>query len=391
MQGKIAARDLLENGHSVFLADLYDNGIEKILKYPKTKFGFIDLRSTAKTVALIKKVKPSVVINCAEGDWNLNVYKACLEAGVHVIDLGSEIPMTKKQLAMSPYFRSAGLIAITGCGSTPGVNNIVLHYIHELFDQLDSVEAGFVWDSNIKEFVVPFSIMSIVEEFTDPAPYIEDGEWYEKKPMDTIEVRDFREIGKQKIFLVRHPETYTFLLYNQNDGLKNVRYYAGFPDHSFNKIVEFIKSGQASDEDVQIVDGKEMTSLEKLSLSLRNLPFPPGYTEKENLWVKVKGLKKGSLEPMEVLVETIVDTLPGWEDAGCNIDTGMPASIIAQMIKDGRITARGSHAPGPAVPTKEFFRELRTRGMKVYQDGKIINDDATTDRRFIVPSTSTVS
>jgi lysine 6-dehydrogenase len=372
MQGKIAARDLLENGHSVVLADLFEDGARKIQeKFPEVPFERIDLMDVSATIELIKKVSPSVVINCAEGDWNLNVYKACLEAGVHVIDLGSDIPMTKEQLAMSPYFHAANLIAITGCGSTPGINNVALHHAHTFFDRLDSIEAGFVWDSNIKEFVVPFSIMSIVEEFTDPAPCIEDGEWYSKTPLDTVEEREFKEIGKQKIFLVRHPETYTFFLYNQNDGLKNVHYYAGFPDHSFNKIVEFIKTGQADDEKVIVVDGKETTALEQLSLSLRNQPFPPGYTEQENLWVKVTGIKDG--EPKEMLMETIVYTLPEWEDAGCNIDTGMPASIIAQMIKDGRITARGSHAPGPVVPVQEFFKELRKRKMDVYQDGVIIN------------------
>ena len=99
--------------------------------------------------------------------------------------------------------------------------------------------------------------------------------------------------------------------------------------------------------------------------------MPEGYTEKENLWVHVWGKKNG--KPQEILMECIVKTLPGWEDAGCNIDTGMPASIMAQMVKDSRITARGSFPPGLVVPTEEFFRELRTRGMKVYQNGKIIN------------------
>lgn len=72
-------------------------------------------------------------------------------------------------------------------------------------------------------------------------------------------------------------------------------------------------------------------------------------------------------------MECIVNPLPGWEDAGCNIDTGMPASIIAQMIKDGRIEKRGSFAPGPVVPCKEFFKELRKRKMIVYQNGRVIN------------------
>jgi lysine 6-dehydrogenase len=376
MQGKIVARDLIENGHGVFLADLYDDGAKKVQgRFPDKDIPFerVDLMDLGQTTELIRKVNPVVVVNCAEGDCNFLVYKACLDVKVHVIDLGSDIPMTKEQLAMGPYFHEIDRIAITGCGSTPGINNVALHHAHSQFDRLERVEAGFVWDSNIKEFVVPFSIMSIIEEFTDPAPYIEDGEWFTANPLDTIEEREFREIGKQKIFLVRHPETFTFFIYNQNDGLQDVRYYAGFPDHSFDKIAGFIKSGQADDEKTIIVDGKETTALEQLSLSLRNLPFPPGYKEKENLWVRVWGSKDG--ESKQMLIETVVDTMPGWEDAGCNIDTGMPASIIAQMIKDGRITARGSHAPGPVVPVKEFFKEIRRRGMVVYQDGIAINNE----------------
>ena len=109
MQGKIAARDLLECGHSVFLADLKNRDVEKILKYPKTEFALVDLRDISATTDLIKKVKPSVVLNCAEGDWNLNVYKSCLETQNHVLDLGSEIPMTNEQLAMHSEFEKRGL------------------------------------------------------------------------------------------------------------------------------------------------------------------------------------------------------------------------------------------------------------------------------------------
>jgi len=372
MQGRIAARDLLEHGKLIVIADMQRESAARFFeKYPQVPFELVNLESINDTVDLIKKVKPKVVVNCAEADWDLNVYKAALEAGVHVIDLGSTISMTKKQLAMGPFFKLEGLTAITGCGSTPGINNVALHYAHAQLDRLHDIEAGFVWDSNIKEFVVPFSIMSVIYEFTESAPYIESNQWKKATPLETVEEREFREIGRQKVFLVRHPETFTFYLYNMNDGVKNMKYYAGFPDHSFNKIVEFIKSGQGDDETEITVDGKVMTPLKKLSWDLRTSTFPPGYTEKENLWVKANGIKDG--KPKEIMMETIVDTLPGWEDAGCNIDTGMPASIIAQMILDGRILKRGSFAPGPVVPTQEFFKELRARQMVVYCNGEVIN------------------
>ena len=371
MQGKIVARDLLEKGNSVLLADLYKESAEKLLNtYPKAHFEFLDLEHIRPTVELIKKAQPKVVINCAEAEVNLNVYKSCLKTKNHVIDLGSEIPMTKEQLDMDKDFRKNDLIAITGCGSTPGINNVLLHHAHQLFDTLDTVEVGFAWDSNIKKFVVPFSIGSIIYEFTLPAPILVDGKTVYKVPLENIEEREFKGIGKQKCFFVAHPETYTFYKYNKKDGLKNMRFYAGFPDHSIDTILTFINTGLASEKPV-VVYGEKIEPLEMLNQVLKKLPKPEGYTEKENLWVKIWGTKDG--KPKEMLMECIIDTLPGWEDAGCNIDTGIPASIMAQMIADGRITARGSYPPGPVVPTAEFFKELRKWKMDVYQDGEIIN------------------
>ncbi|MBU4422109.1 saccharopine dehydrogenase NADP-binding domain-containing protein [Candidatus Parcubacteria bacterium] len=290
MQGKIVAKDLLSNKHSVFLADLYKNGLENFLKNKNVGFDFIDLRNIKKTIKLIKKIDPEVIINCAEGDWNVNVYKAALKAKKHVIDLGSEIPMTEEQIKMDPLFKKAGLVAITGCGSTPGVNNILLHYAHLLLDSLNTVEAGFAWDSNIKKFVVPFSIQSIIEEFTDPAPIIENGKWIKKVPLLNIEKRKFRKIGEQDCFFVRHPETFTFDYYNKKDGLKNVRFYAGFPKHSSDVIRSFIDAGLGSKKEVEI-EGKKMKPIDMLSQSLRGLGYPKGYKEWENLWVNVWGKK----------------------------------------------------------------------------------------------------
>ncbi len=372
MQGKIVVRDLLENGYTVHLADLYKEGSEKLLSaYPKkTDFDFIDLRDMRGTKNLIRRVDPSVVINCAEGDWNLNVFRACLDTKKHVMDLGSDIPMTKEQIAMGPFFKEEDITAITGCGSTPGINNILLHHAHELFDTIHTIEVGFAWDSNIKKFVVPFSIQSIVEEFTDPAPVIENGEWIEKIPLQSVVEREFRGIGKQQCFFVRHPETYTFYLYYQNEGLKNLRFYAGFPEHSFDTIHTFIETGVASREPLEI-EGKKIVPIDVLTQTLRNLITPAGYKEKENLWVLVQGIKGG--EEKEILMECIVDTLPGWEDAGCNIDTGFPASIMAQMLKAGDINARGSFVPGFIVPKEKFFKELRKKQMAVYQNGQVIN------------------
>ena len=48
------------------------------------------------------------------------------------------------------------------------------------------------------------------------------------------------------------------------------------------------------------------------------------------------------------------------------LDTGVPPSIIAQMIARGEIIKTGAMEPGFCVDPEKFFDELKKRGMHVY-------------------------
>ena len=371
MQGRIVSKDLLENGYSVLLCGRDEKRLKKIRqRYKKTLFQYFEARDIYKATNIIKKSGAKIVVNCMEGDWNLNALKACIIANAHCLDLGSEIWMTKKQIAMNKLLKEKGLISITGCGSVPGVGNVMLNYASKKFDKIDTIEVGFAWDSNIKKFVVPFSIQSIIEEFTDKASVLKNNKWVKEIPLESIRENYHREIGKEKEFFTRHPEPYTFYHYFKNMGLKNIRFYGGFPEHSFEKINAMIELGLGSWKKINF-HGIKVAPVEFLTEVLKDIKYPEGYKEKENLWVKIFGRKNG--KPKKILMECIVPTLKGWEDAGCNIDTGMPASIMAQMIKEGIISERGSFAPEAVVPPELFFKELRKRKMIVIENGKVIN------------------
>lgn len=370
-QGRIVLRDLLKRGYSVYASDLYNTRISKLIKSnPRAKFTAVDLRDIDTTINIIEKSRAEVVINCAEGDWNMNVYNACLQTQTHCVDLGSRIDMTKAQLAMDRVFRRAGLTAITGCGSVPGIGNVMLRYAARKFDALDTVHIGFSWDSNIKKFVVPFSMESIFEEFTIPAPYVANGSWRKKQPMDTRQNRYFRAIGYQEVFLSDHSETLTFHHYFRRQGLKNIKFFAGFPEHSVRTIRTLIDLGFNDDRPLRINNADVRPSDFVVQL-LKRQKTPRGYREWENLWVEVSG-RKGR-KRKTILMECIVPTLPDWEDAGCNIDTAFPAVIMAVMIRDGVIGKRGSFAPEAVVPVKDFFKALKKRKMQVYENGALIN------------------
>lgn len=370
MQGRIVTKDLLGNDYAVAIADIDRLRAHHVVKkWKDVGFVFLDARDTDMVATVIQRTDPRVVINCAEGDWNLNVYTAALRCGVHCIDLGSELEMTQEQLDLDGEFRKKGLTAITGCGSVPGIGNVMLRYAAKKFDAIHTIEVGFAWQSNIKRFVVPFSIESIIEEFTRPAPAIEDGKLVYYTPLQTVTMRNHRSIGKERVLIVRHPETLTFYHYYKDRGLKNVRFYAGFPPHSEEKIRSLIELGFGNVKPIKLNGhGDEIVPLYVTTELLRRLKVPKGYREKENLWVDVMGVRKGKAKMISM--NCIVPTIKNWEDAGCNIDTGMPASIIAQMIWDKRIRRRGSFAPEAIVPEKEFFKELKKRKMKLFENDK---------------------
>ena len=50
--------------------------------------------------------------------------------------------------------------------------------------------------------------------------------------------------------------------------------------------------------------------------------------------------------------------------SGVARDTGFPAAIVAGLIADGAIAARGVHAPEGCVPVPPVMAALARRGMK---------------------------
>jgi len=374
LQGRIVARDLLESGYSVLLCGKAEKEVGRIghmfVNYKRIGIRCVNAENVPKMTRIIKQSRASIVVNCVEGNWDLNVLKACVDANVHSLDLGSEIEMTQQQLEMDEELKKKNLISITGCGSVPGIGNVMLKYAARKLDKIETIEVGFSWTSNIKKFVVPFSIESITEEFLEPAPVVENGKFKYKTPLKTVRDGYHKTIGKQREFIVRHPETYTFYRYFKDKGVKNIRFYAGFPQHSYDKIMAMIELGTANHIEISF-NGDKVKPIDFLTEVLRDLETPEGYKERENLWVRIEGVK--DRRKKKILMECLASTIAGWESAGCNIDTGFPASIIAQMIKKGIICRRGSFAPEGVVPAKHFFDELGKKEMIILENGRVIN------------------
>jgi lysine 6-dehydrogenase len=369
-QGAICARDLLELGYKVLLVGRDRSRIEGLLKDRKAGFMKADLRNENDIVGAINASGADIVINCAELVFNVPIMRACLKTGKSLTDLGGLQKVTREQYKMHEEFRKKGIANVTGCGSTPGIVNVMVKHAVESLDSVDTIQLGFAWDSNIKKFVVPYSIQSIFYEMSQDPVTFHNGKFVKEKKMTCKGTLNFRGVGKQTVYCMVHSEVYSFSRHFRDKGIKNIHYMAGFPEHSLKVIETLMDLGFNSTEKIRI-NGLEISPLDFTTTVLKRIGVPKGYRETENLWADIYGVAKG--KKVKIRMNCIVKSTKGWENAITNVDTGRTISIISQMLKKGIISKKGVYAPEAAVPCRPFFRELAKRGMYVYQNDRRIN------------------
>mgnify|MGYP001616425690 FL=1 len=369
-QGKICGKDLLQAGYSIELAGRDPSNIKDILKNKNAGFIKVDLRNLNEIETAIKKSSVDIVVNCAELIFNIPIMKACIKTKKSCTDLGGLQKITIEQFKLHNDFRKNNITNITGCGSTPGISNVMAAYAVKKFDSVNTIQLGFAWDSNIKVFVVPYSIQSIFHEFTEDPITFHNNKFVREKRIRCMGRFDFKHIGKQTTYCIVHSEVYTFPKYFNDKKLKNIHYMAGFPQHSFEKIKMLMDLGFNSEEEIEI-NGIKIKPIDFTTKILKKLKMPKNYKEVENLWIKIDGMKDNKIIKKEM--NCIVKTVKGWEEAGSNVDTGRTISIVSQMLKNGLIKQKGVYAPEAVIPQKIFFNELSKRKIYVYEDGKRIN------------------
>ena len=116
------------------------------------KVAAVNADDVKELVALIKKVKPDLVINVALPYQDLSIMDACLAAGVNYLDTANYEPPDDAhfeyswQWAYKEKFRKKGLMAVLGCGFDPGVSNIFTAYAQKHL--LDSINYIDILDCN---------------------------------------------------------------------------------------------------------------------------------------------------------------------------------------------------------------------------------------------------
>ena len=376
LQGNICCTDLcdpeLSPGEKEITVADYD--FEKA-KEVADKFGLkavqLDVRDHDKLIEVITGA--DVVINCVQYNWNIDIMRACLAVKAHYIDLGGLFHVTKQQLELDEEFKAAGLTAVLGMGSTPGTMNVMGGYAASLLDTIYEGKAicacGDFTESNAV-IGIPYSLLTVMEEHTMEPWILKDGELQPVPPGSGRENIAFSQpIGNADAWYCIHSEPVQWAKSFKDKGIQNASFKLSLPA-AFEERVAFLADlGFATEEPVTAA-GQEVNPLRTM-VSVVN-KYLANYDDSQDgelndcevLRVEFTGTKDGVEK--EIDVECVIRTSEKWGFMAGALDTGVPPSVVAQMLCNGTITERGAFGPECCVPPIPYFKEIAKRDMPVY-------------------------
>ncbi len=83
-----------------------------------------------------------VLINACHHDFNLSVMDAAMALKAHYCDLGGLFHVTKRQLRRHGAFKRAGLLALCGIGSAPGIVNVMARAGADRLDEVHEIHVA---------------------------------------------------------------------------------------------------------------------------------------------------------------------------------------------------------------------------------------------------------
>ena len=140
--GSVAVQDLASDRRvdEVIIADrdlAQARTVAGIINSPKISIQSVDVTDHAALVNVLRGT--DACLNATVYYFNLQVMEACLEAGVPYTDMGGLFHTTRQQLELSERFAEAGLSAVLGMGSAPGVPNVQARYAANRLDTIEYI------------------------------------------------------------------------------------------------------------------------------------------------------------------------------------------------------------------------------------------------------------
>jgi len=362
--GQGVARDLIKQQQvtDVVLGDLYPDPerlAPKLRDSEKVNLIKMDVNDHGGMVNTFKEI--DVVINCAGPFYKtaVPVAKAAVEAKVNYIDIcddyeGTEILFNSEIDKMA---REAGITVLTGMGSDPGTNNVLVKWYADRLDRVDEIYlywvvsiaelAGAAWDHSLH-----MTLGKIPQYLNGELVHVEGGT--EEAAEEFLE-----PLGTCHVRYVGHPQPLTIPKYIK--GVKNVVIKGALIPQWVDELIRQQKDTGFLGKEPFDIKGTRVTPYD-LALKLWET-IPEGKDngpQASGLKVIVKGERDG--KKVTYTADMVGRMAPG---------TGLPASIAALMMDAGDVTEKGVVAPEGCIDPDKFLAAFIKRGARIHQTEKI--------------------
>ncbi len=325
----------------------------------------IDVNDFERLCVLIRGA--NVVLSAVDYVFNQPILKACLQEKAHYADLGGLFHMTRTLMNMHAEIEAAGITAILGMGGTPGITNLLARGAVNKLDRVDSIKVQLgcsdATPSNAP-LVAPYSIRTILDEFTKSPQVFENGTWHPQQPLTGQEELIFPlPVGRATAIYSLHSECATFPISFQDKGIRYVSFKIAFPNVFLTTLKFLVDLGFGSDEPIN-VRGSRVSPREVLAKLLEMTPVEDVEPQDcDVLRIVANGQAHG--QPIEITNQVVVLPYRRWGISAGALDTGVPLAIAGHMLARGEITRYGAFGPEMCVPLEPFFRELARYDMHV--------------------------
>lgn len=375
--GRVTVRTLTEydDVDQITLADYSEvraHEVASTLNKSKLQVRQIDVIDAERLDALLQGA--DVVLSAVEYVFNQPILKACIRNKVHYADLGGLFHMSRTLLAMHDEVAAAGITAILGMGGTPGITNLLARIAVDKLERVESIKVQLGCGDetpSMAPLVAPYSIRTILDEFTKQPQVFENGTWHAQQPLTGQEELEFpAPVGYATAVYSLHSECATFPVSFQDKGIRYVSFKIAFPNDFLTKLKFLVDLGFGSNEPIS-VQGVSVSPREVLARLLEMAPIEEVEPRDcDVLRIVATGAANG--QQLEITNQVVAKPYTRWGIGAGALDTGTPLAIAGRMLGRGEITRRGAFGPELCVPTDIFFREAARYDMNVESDIRVL-------------------
>lgn len=342
-QGSTVVKDMVENGiEEIVIADYNLEAAEELadsLKDSGSEISavFVDANDQDQLLSVIKDGDYSVVCNLIGPYYKFGepVMKAVIESGYPYTDINDDWEPSKEIFdAYEESGEKYDVPVFIGCGSSPGVSNMLAKYGSLQMDETKNITIAWlcstmaVTNTGVLDHMLNIfkgECIQHIDGVTQSVPAGE-GERY-------IESAD--GIYKGYASYIGHGEPVTLPRYIDAE---NIVCLGGMHPEDGNKVLFGLNDAGLNTSEPIIIDGKETTRLQVASDILIDT-YKDNKSATENngfLGIRVDGIKDGKKKSLQY---------ENREGNPTGQMTAFTCSIITQMIANGEITQTGLHAP----------------------------------------------